>query len=48
MTYPLGIKVVGAAKRLDAFSRNNGDNTFLDEKLEQLGTIDSAMGYPRM
>ena len=27
---------------------NNGDNTLLDEKLEQLRTIDSAMGYPRM
>jgi hypothetical protein len=27
---------------------NNGDNTLLDEKLEQLRTLDSAMGYPRM
>ena len=27
---------------------NNGDNTLLDEKLEQLRTFDSAMGYPRM
>jgi hypothetical protein len=27
---------------------NDGDNTLLDEKLEQLRMIDSAMGYPRM
>jgi hypothetical protein len=27
---------------------NNGDNTFLDEKLEQLRTFDSAMGHTRM
>jgi alpha-tubulin suppressor-like RCC1 family protein len=27
---------------------NNGDNTLLDEKLEQLRTFDSAMGYTRM
>ena len=27
---------------------NDGDNTFLDEKLEQLRMIDSVMGYPRM
>jgi acetyl-CoA carboxylase beta subunit len=26
----------------------NGDNTLLDEKLEQLRTLDSAMGYTRM
>ncbi|MFZ0222746.1 MAG: hypothetical protein WAM42_13770 [Candidatus Nitrosopolaris sp.] len=27
---------------------NNGDNTLLDEKLEQLRTFDRAMGYTRM
>jgi hypothetical protein len=27
---------------------NDGDNTFLDEKLEQLRMFDSAMGYTRM
>jgi hypothetical protein len=27
---------------------NNGDNTFLDEKLEQLRMLDSALGYHRM
>jgi hypothetical protein len=27
---------------------NNGDNTLLDGKLEQLRMLDSAMGYPRM
>jgi hypothetical protein len=27
---------------------SNGDNALLDEKLEQLRTFDSAMGYPRM
>jgi hypothetical protein len=27
---------------------NEGDNRFLDEKLEQLRMIHSAMGYPRM
>jgi hypothetical protein len=27
---------------------NDGDNTLLDEKLEQLRTFDSAMGYTRM
>lgn len=27
---------------------NEGDNSFLEEKLEQLRRIDSAMGYPRM
>jgi hypothetical protein len=27
---------------------NDGDNTLLDEKLEQLRTFDGAMGYHRM
>jgi hypothetical protein len=27
---------------------NDGDNSFLDEKLEQLRLLDTAMGYPRM
>ena len=27
---------------------NNGDNTFLDEKLEQLRTLHNAMGYTHM
>jgi hypothetical protein len=30
------------------YCSNDGDNTFLDEKLEQLRMIDSVMGYPRM
>ena len=27
---------------------NEGDNSFLDEKLEQLRLLDTALGYPRM
>jgi hypothetical protein len=30
------------------YCSNDGDNRFLDEKLEQLRMIDSVMGYPRM
>jgi hypothetical protein len=38
----------GAVLSCIVYYCNNGDNTLLDEKLEQLRTFDSAMGYTRM
>jgi hypothetical protein len=46
-TYPIHFNPDAVIKCVIYFSIN-GDNTILDEKLEQLRTINSAMGYPRM
>ena len=46
--YPQYHRNPGAVINCVIYYCSNGDNTLLDEKLEQLRILDGAMGYPRM